>query len=163
MRIVNQLLQFYLLLSMRNQQSIFVIILKASTSIVHSAVRALTEKFRGQTNRFLLVALYLLLLILIVDSYFELLVRLCLTAQKCAHLMGEVLLVVGGSEVGMSTNIVPITLQLAVIDFSLLEILSFLKMQVNFNQYRRTKGTFKNRNYYHKLTFLTSIGEQWGL
>ena len=43
--------------------------------------------------------------------------RLCLSAQECAHLMGKILLGVGSSEIGMSTNIVPITLQLALIAF----------------------------------------------
>ena len=43
--------------------------------------------------------------------------RLCLSAQECAQLTGKILLGVGSSEVGMSTNIVPITLQLALIVF----------------------------------------------
>ena len=64
---VNQLFHFYLLICMIIQQSIFVIILKASTSIVHPVVRAFTEKLCRPTNRFLQVALYFLLLILIVD------------------------------------------------------------------------------------------------
>ena len=115
MTIINQLLQFYLLICMRIQQSIFVIILKVSTSIVRSAIRAFTEKFRG-TNRFLRVVLYFLLLILIVDSYFSLFMRLW-SAQECALLMGRILLGVGNSEIGMSTNIVPITLLLALIGF----------------------------------------------
>ena len=102
---------------MRIQQSIFVIILKASASIVRSAVLTFTEKFRRPTNRFLQVALHFLLHILKVDSYFGLLIRLCLSAQECAHLMGKILLGVGSSEIGMSTNIVPITLQLALIGF----------------------------------------------
>ena len=138
---------------MKIQQSTFVIILKASTSIVRSAVRAFTEKFRRPTNRLLKVTLYFLLLILIVDSYFGLFMRLCLSA----HLMGKILLGVGISEIGMSTNIVPIPLQLAMIDFCPLGILSFLKMPVNLNQYRGTVGTFNNRNYYHKLTL--SLGQ----
>ena len=45
MAIVSQLLQFYLLISMRIQQSIFVIILKASTSIVRSAVPFVSRSF----------------------------------------------------------------------------------------------------------------------
>ena len=48
-----------------------------------------------------------------VDSYFALFMRLCHSAQECAHLMRKILLGNGISEVGMSTNIVPITLQLA--------------------------------------------------
>ena len=43
--------------------------------------------------------------------------RLCLSAQECTHLMGNILLGVGSSEIGMSSNIVPITLQLALIGF----------------------------------------------
>ena len=57
------------------------------------------------------------MLILIVDSYFVLFMRLCLSAQECAHLMGKILLGVGSSEIGMSSNIVPITLLLAPIVF----------------------------------------------
>ena len=102
---------------MRVQQSIFVIILKASTLIVPSAVRAFTDKFRRPINRYLQVALYFLLLILIVDSYCAIFMRLCLSGQECAHLMGKILLGVGSSEIGMSTNIVPTTLQLALIGF----------------------------------------------
>ena len=68
MTIIYQLLQFYLLICMRIQQSIFVIICKESTMIFRSAVRAFTDKFRRPINRFLQVALYFLLLILIVDS-----------------------------------------------------------------------------------------------
>ena len=94
---------------MRIQQSIFGIILTASTLIVRSAVRVFTDKFRRPINRFLQVTLYFLLLILIVDSYFALFLRLCLSAQECAHLTGKILLGVGSSEIGMSTNIVPIT------------------------------------------------------
>ena len=71
--------------------------------------------------------------------------------------MRNVLLGVDYSEIGMYTNIVPITLQLALIVFSPLRIISFLKMQVNLNQYRETVGTSNNRNYYHKLTL--SIGQ----
>ena len=44
--------------------------------------------------------------------------RLCHSTRECARVMGKVLLGVGSSEMGMSTNIVPITLQLALIDFS---------------------------------------------
>ena len=106
------------------QQSIFVIILKASTLIVRSAVRAFTDKFRQPINRFLKVAQYFLLLILIVDSYFALFMRLYLSAQESAHLMGKILVGVGSSEIGMSTNITPINLQIALIGFSPLGILS---------------------------------------
>ena len=42
--------------------------------------------------------------------------RLCLSSQECA-LMGKILLGVGSSEIEISTNIVPITLQLALIGF----------------------------------------------
>ena len=55
--------------------------------------------------------------ILTVDSYFVLSMRLCFSAQRCAHLMEKILLDVGSSEIGMFTNIVPITLQLALIVF----------------------------------------------
>ena len=71
---------------------------------------------------------------------------------ECAHLMRKILLGVGNGEIGMSTNIVPITLQVALIGFFPMGILSFLKMPVNLNQYRGTVGTFNSRNYYHKLT-----------
>ena len=124
MTIIYQLLQCYLLICMRIQQSIFVIIFKASTLIVRSAVRTFTDKFRRPINRFLQVALYFLLLILIVDSYFALFMRLCLSGQECAPLMGKILLGVGSSEIGMSTIIVPTTLQLALTDFFPLRILS---------------------------------------
>ena len=117
MAIIYQLLQFYLLTCMRIQQSIFVIALKASTLIVHSAVRAFTDKFRRPINRFLQVSLYFMWLILIVDSYFGSFMRLCLHGQECAHLMGKILLCVGSSEIGMSTNIVPTTVQPALIGF----------------------------------------------
>ena len=43
--------------------------------------------------------------------------RLCFSAQKYAYLMGKVLLGVSSSEIGISANIVPINLQLAVIGF----------------------------------------------
>ena len=72
------------------QQSIFVIILKASTSIVHPVVRAFTEKLCRPTNRFLQVALYFLLLILIVDWCFELFMRI---TKECDHQMGKICLV----------------------------------------------------------------------
>ena len=78
MKIIYQLLQFYLLNCMRFQQSIFVIILEASTLIIHSAVQVFTEKFLRSTNRLLQVALYFLLLLLIVDSCFTLFMRLFL-------------------------------------------------------------------------------------
>ena len=71
--------------------------------------------------------------------------------------MGKILLGVCRSEIRMSTNIVPVTLQLALINFSPLGIFSFLKMHVNLNQYRGTAGTFNNRNYCHKLTL--SLGQ----
>ena len=154
MTIVNQLLQFYLPICMRIQLSIFVIILKASTSIVRSVVsfvlrslrvetspafygvdcliafyieRSFTEKFRRPTNRFLQGALYLLLLILIVDSYFLLFIGLCLSAQKCARLIEKILLGFGSSDTGMSSNIVPITLQLTLIGFFLNGVSSVFK------------------------------------
>ena len=117
MTIIYQSPQFYLLICVRIQQSIFVIILKASTLIVCSDVRAFTDKFRRPINRFLQVALYFLLGILIVDSYFALFMRLCLSGQDCAHLMEKILLGFGSSEIGMSTNIIPTTLQLALTGF----------------------------------------------
>ena len=43
--------------------------------------------------------------------------RLRFSAQECANLVGKILLDVGSSEFGMFTNIVPITLQLALIGF----------------------------------------------
>ena len=121
MTIIYQLPQFYLLICMRIQQfsnsAIFVIILKASTLIVLSVVRAFTDKFCRPINRFLQVVLYFLLIILIVDSCFALFMRLCLSAQECAHLMGKILLDVGSSEIEMSPNVVQSTLQLALIGF----------------------------------------------
>ena len=54
---------------------------------------------------------------MILDSYFALFMRLCLSGQECAHLLGKILLGVGSSETGISTNIVPTTLQLALIVF----------------------------------------------
>ena len=117
MTIIYQLLQFYLLICMRIQRCIFVITVKVSSLVVRWAVRAFTDKFRRSINRFFQVALYFLLLILTVDPYLILFLRLCLSAQECAHLMGKILLGVGSSEIGMSTNIVPITLQLALIGF----------------------------------------------
>ena len=90
---------------MRTQQPILVIILKASTSIVCSAVRTLTEKLRRQTNRFLQAAFRcLLLFILIVDPFFALFTRLCLSNPKAAHLMGKVLLGAESSETDGSNN-----------------------------------------------------------
>ena len=115
---------------MRIQQSIFEIILKASSSIVRLAIGVFTEKFLRPTNRFLQVALYLLLLILIVDSYFHyLLVLTSWYSRMCSH---DGKNDIGSSETGISTNIVPITLKLALISFSPLGILSFLKMAVLF-------------------------------
>ena len=102
---------------MRIQRFIFVIIVKASLLVIRSAVRAFTDKFCQSMNRFFQVALYFLLLILKVDSYFALFIRLCFSAQECAHLMGKILLGVGSSEIGMSANIVPITQQLALTGF----------------------------------------------
>ena len=43
--------------------------------------------------------------------------RLCLSDQECAHLMGKILLGVGSTQIGKSTNIVPTTLQLDLIFF----------------------------------------------
>ena len=117
MTIIYQLLQLYLLICMRIQLFIFVITVKASNLVIRSAVQAFTDKFRQSTNRFFQVALCFLLLILTVDSYFVLFTRLCFSAQECANLMGKILLDVGSSEFGMFTNIVPITLQLALIGF----------------------------------------------
>ena len=85
--------------------------------IVRSAVQAFTDKFRRPINRFLQVPPYFLLLILIVDSYFALFMRLYLSGQECAHLMGKILLGVGTSEIEISSNIVPTTLQLSLIGF----------------------------------------------
>ena len=106
------------------QQSIFVITVNTATLIIRSTVRAFTDKFRRRINIFLQVALHFLLLNLTIDSYFALFMRLCLSAQECAHLIGKILLGVGSSEIGISTNIVPITLQLVLIRFFPLEILS---------------------------------------
>ena len=117
MPIIYQLLQLYLLICMRIQRFIFVISVKASTLVIRSAFQVFTDKFRRSTNRFFQVALCFLLLILTVDSYFVLFTRLCFSAQECANLMGKILLDVGSSEFGMFTNIVPITLQLALIGF----------------------------------------------
>ena len=149
MTIINQLLQFYLLICMKIQQSIFLIILEASTSIVCSAVWALTEKFRRPTNRLLQVALYFLLLISIVDSYYALFMRIFLGAQECAYLMGKILLGIDSSEIGMSTNTVPITPQLSLIGFFPIDN-SFIFKDAGGqcqDQYRGTVGTFNNRNY----------------
>ena len=118
MTIIYQLLTFYLLISMRIQQSIFLIIVIASTLINRSAVPAFTDKLCRPINRFLQVALYFSFLILTIDSYFALFMRLCLSAQECIHLMGKFLLGVGTNEIGMSTNIVLITLQLTLIGFT---------------------------------------------
>ena len=100
-----------------HQRFIFVITVTASTLVIRSAVRVFTDKFRRSINRFFQVALYFLLLSLTVDSYFVLFMRLCFSAQECAHLMGKILLGVGTSEIGMFTSIVPITLQLALTVF----------------------------------------------
>ena len=117
MTIIYQLLQLYLLICMRIQRFIFVITVKASTLVIQSVVQAFTDKFRRSTNRFFQVALCFLLLILTVGSYSVLFMRLCFSAQECAHLIGQILLDVGSSDIGMFTNIVPITLQLALIGF----------------------------------------------
>ena len=50
MTIINQLIQFYLLLCVWTQQSIFVIILKASTSIVRSVVPFVLHPFPVETS-----------------------------------------------------------------------------------------------------------------
>ena len=117
MTIIYQLLQFYLLICMRIQRCIFVITVKVSSLVIRSAVRAFTDKFRLSINRFFQVALYFLLLILTVDPYFILFLSFCLSAQECAHLVGKILLGVGSGDIGMSTNIVPMTLQLVLIGF----------------------------------------------
>ena len=106
-----------MLICTRIQQSIFAGILKAYASTFRSTVRMFTEKFRRPNNKFLQVSLYFLLLLLIVDSYFTLFMRLCLSAQECAHLMEKIVFGVGSSEIGISINIVPITLQLHLIGF----------------------------------------------
>ena len=124
MTVIYQLLQLYLLIFMRIQRFIFVITVRASTLVICSAVQAFTATFRRSTNRFFQVALCFLLLILTVDSYFVLFMRFCFSAQECAHLMGNILLDVGSGDIGMFTNIVPITLKLALIVFFPLEILS---------------------------------------
>ena len=84
---------------MRIQRFIFIITVKASILVIRSAVWAFTDKFRRPVNRFFQVAVYFSLLILTVDSYFVLLMRLCLSAQECAHLMGKSLLSVGSNEI----------------------------------------------------------------
>ena len=117
MTIIYQLLQLYLLICIRIQWFIFVITVKASTLVIRLAVQAFTDKFCQSTNKFFHVALCFLLLVLTVDSYFVLFMRLCCSAQECAHLTGKILLDAGISEIGMFTNIVPITLQLALIGF----------------------------------------------
>ena len=91
MTIIYQLLQFYWLICMRIQRFIFVITVKASALVIRLAIRAFTDKFRRSINRFYQVALNFLLLVLTVD--------------------------VGGSEIGMSNNIVSITLQPALTVF----------------------------------------------
>ena len=101
MTIIYHLLQLYLLICMRIQRFNFVITVKASTLVIRSAVRVFTDKFRRSINRFFQVALYFLWLILTVDSYFVLFIRLCFSAQECAHLMGKILLGVGSSKIGI--------------------------------------------------------------
>ena len=88
-----------LFVNLPENSGIFVIIMKSSRLIIRSAVRALTDKFRRPINRFFQVALYFLLLILTVDLYFVLFMRLCLNAQECAHLIGKILLGVSSSKV----------------------------------------------------------------
>ena len=81
---------------------------------------------------------------------FQYFLRLCLSSQECTHLMGKIVLGVGSSEIGFSTNIVPITLQLTLIGFfSPLGILLLLNISVYLNQYRGKAGAFNNRNYDH--------------
>ena len=101
---------------MRIQRFIFLITVKASILVICSAVRAFTDKFRRSINRFFQVSRYFFL-ILTVDSYFVLIMRLCFSAQECAHLMRNILLGVGSSEIEMFTNIVPVTLQVGLIGF----------------------------------------------
>ena len=108
--IINQLIQFYFLIWMRIQEFIFVLILKASILIICSTVRAFTEKFRRPTNRCLQVALYFLLVVLVVDSYFALFMKLCLSAQEYAHLRQKFFLVLVVAKLEC-LNIVLITLQ----------------------------------------------------
>ena len=108
MEIINILLYFYVLICMIIQQSIFVFILKVSTSIVLSRVRTYIGMFRRPTKRFLCFLFFWL--ILIDDSYFSLFMKLFFSAQECAHRMGKMLLDVGSSEIGMSANIVPVTI-----------------------------------------------------
>ena len=165
MTTINQLLKIYLLICMRLQQSIFVVTLKASTSIVRSAVRVFTEKFRRPINRSLQVALYFLLLTLIVDSYFALFMWFCLSAQECAHRMGKILPGVGSNEIWMSTNIVPITLPIGqpcqnnfflncafpLCKISFLFVLpTSVFLALKSNSYRSTK-------LFHTLSFLITI------
>ena len=110
MTIINQLIQFYFLICMRIQEFIFVLILKASILIICSTVRAFTEKFRRPTNRCLQVALYFLLVVLIVESYFVLFMKLCLIAQEYAHQWQKFFLVLVVAKLEC-LNIVLITLQ----------------------------------------------------
>ena len=85
--------------------------------VILSAVWAFSNTFCRPINRFFQVALYFLLLILTANSYFALFMRLCFSAHECAQLMGKILLGVGSSEIGMFTNIIPLTLQMALIGF----------------------------------------------
>ena len=119
MTIIYHLLQLYLSICMKIQRFIFVINVKASTFVIGSTVRASPDKFRRSINRFVPVALCFLLLILTVDSYFLLFIRLFFSAQGCAHLMGKILLDVGSIEIGMFTNIIG-TVQPAPIGFFLI-------------------------------------------
>ena len=109
---------------MRIRRFIFVITVKASTLVIHSGVQEFTDTFRRSTNRFFQASLCFLLLILIVDSYFVLFMRLCFSAQECDHLVGKILLDVRSSEIGMFIKIAAITLQLVLIVFSPLGIFS---------------------------------------
>ena len=117
MTIIYQLLWLYLSICMRIQRFIFVMTVKVSTFVIHSAVRAFTEKFCLSINRFFPVALCFLLFMLIFNSYFALFMRLCFSAQECPHLTGKILLDAGSSEIGTFTNTVPITVELAPIGF----------------------------------------------
>ena len=100
-------------------QSIFVVILKACTTIVNSPIpfvlrllcveisslfysgncrlvstrnRRLLKSFADKPIDFYKFSLYLLLLILVVSLHFVLFLRICLSAQERAHLMGITLM-----------------------------------------------------------------------
>ena len=83
--------------------------------------------------------------------------RLCHSAQKCAYLMGNILFGVSSSGIGMSANIVPITLHLALIRFFPTGN-SFIFKDVGYCQrLLENSEACNNRDYYHKLTF--SLGK----